>query len=348
MDTSLRVVAAVIGLLLIFAFLRSAARVALVNRQSGDRLARRVGWVVHTALRRLAQKSERYEDVQDVLAWVLPLYVLLVVVAWFGLALAGFALLIWSTQAEHSLLKALIASGSQLSTLGFLTPQNTTGQGLAVLEGAFGLGVVVFYFTFIPGYQSAIQMRQVKVDWLYARAGDGLTNFALVEWFILSGANEWHGLWEEWESWFRNLSETHGLAPVLAFVPSVHRDQSWLAAAAVSLDSASFFLAAIEARGVPSANACRQTGIRALSLIAAEFADRRAASQELGPRRLSRADFDAACDRFASLGAKVKAERDVCWLRFVELRRKYEPFLQTLAKSLLVPTNDSLLPPLVA
>jgi hypothetical protein len=348
MDTSLRVSAALIGFLLIFAFLRSASQVALVNRPRGDRFARGIGWLVHRTLGRLARTQRTYGDVQDVLAWVFPSYILFVIIAWFGLVLVGFALLIWSAQAEHSLLKSIIASGSQLSTLGFLAPTDTAGQLLAILEGAMGLGVVVFYFTFVPGYQTTIQVRQAKVDWLYARAGDGLTNFALVEWFILSGANEWHGLWEEWESWFRNLGETHGLAPVLAFVPSVHRDQSWLTAAAVALDSASFFLAAIEARGVPSANACRQTGIRALSLIAAEFAERHAASEEQGSRHLARADFDAACDRFASLGAKVKAERDACWLRFVELRRKYEPFLQTLAVGLLVPANDSLLPPLVA
>src|SRR5262245_56215905 len=119
MDVLVRVGAALIGLLLVLAFLQSASRVALVNRQRGDWLARRVGWLVQTTLGRLAQKRQRYENIQDVLAPVLPLYLLLVIIAWFGLVLAGFALLIWSCQAEHSLLKAIIGSGSQLSTLGF-------------------------------------------------------------------------------------------------------------------------------------------------------------------------------------------------------------------------------------
>jgi hypothetical protein len=68
----------------------------------------------------------------------------LVIIVWFGLVLVGFALLIWSCQAEHSLLKAMIASGSQLSTLGFRTPPDTAGQLLAIVEGAMGLGIVVF------------------------------------------------------------------------------------------------------------------------------------------------------------------------------------------------------------
>jgi hypothetical protein len=50
-------------------------------------------------------------------------------------------------------LQAVMASGSALSTLGFLTPPGIPGQLLAILEGAMGIGIVVFYFTFIPGYQ---------------------------------------------------------------------------------------------------------------------------------------------------------------------------------------------------
>src|SRR5215469_12065251 len=264
MNLSLRIGAALIGLLLVFAFFRSVFQVALINRQRGDRLSRCVGWLVYSALARRALKRRSYADIQDVLGWVLPLYILLLIVVWFGIVQAGFSLLIWSSQAEHSLLQAAIASGSALSTLGFLTPPNIAGQLLAILEGAMGLGVVVFYFTFIPGYQTTIQMRQVKVAWLYARAGPGLTNFTLVEWFLLSGANDWNGLWEDWESWFRNLAETHALTPILAFVPTVHRGQTWLTAAAVVLDSVSLYLSAFEARAMSSATVCHRTGVDAL------------------------------------------------------------------------------------
>src|SRR5262245_27810781 len=83
MDASLRAGVALIGLLLILAFLQSASRVALVNRQRGDWVTRRVGWLVQTKLRRLARKQQRDENVQDVLAWILPLYFLLVIIVWF-------------------------------------------------------------------------------------------------------------------------------------------------------------------------------------------------------------------------------------------------------------------------
>jgi len=250
--------------------------------------------------------------------------------------------------AEHSLLQAVIASGSALSTLGFLTPPDTAGQLLAILEGAMGLGVVVFYFTFIPGYQTTIQLRQVKVAWLYARAGAGLTNFTLVEWFLLSGSSDWNALWEDWESWFRNIAETHALAPVLAFVPTVQRGQTWLAAAAVALDSVSFYLSALEPRGTSSAAVCHRTGVDALRLIAAEMADRQGVPEARRGQHLTRSHFDTACERLTVLGAALKAERDACWVRFVELRAEYEVFLSTLAESLLVPVHGSLLLPLRA
>jgi hypothetical protein len=48
------------------------------------------------------------------------------------------------------------------------------------------------------------------------------------------------------------------------------------------------------------------------------------------------------------LGAVLKAERDACWVRFVELRTEYEAFLSSLTESLLVPAHGSLLLPLPA
>ncbi|MEM5318085.1 hypothetical protein [Paraburkholderia sp. JHI869] len=323
-------------------------KVAVVNRQRGDRLSRFVGWLIYTALARRAAKRQSYADIQDVLAWVLPLYMLLLIIVWFGIVLAGFSLLIWTFRAEQSFLQAVISSGSALSTLGFLTPPNLAGQQLAIVEGAMGLGVVVFYFTFIPGYQTTIQLREAKVAWLYARAATGLTNFSLVEWFLLSGSNDWNALWEGWESWFRTMAETHALAPILAFVPTVQRGQTWLAAAAVALDSVSFYLSAIETRSASSAVVCHRTGVDALRLITAALSARPGAPEARNAQRLTRSSFDAACERFARLGAAIKPDRDACWLRFVELRAEYESALSDLAAGLLVPAHGSLLVPLKA
>ena len=225
MDLLLRIGGSLLGLVMVLAFVRSIVQVALINRQGGDGLARRVGCLVYRTIARVARRRCSYDQIQDVLAWIFPIYVLLLIIVWFALVQAGFALLIWSSQAEHSLLQAVIASGSALSTLAFLTPTDLSGQLLAIPEGAMGLGIVVFLLTFVPGYQTAIQARELKVAWLYARVGAEPANFGLVEWLQLSGRLEDSDVWEDWEEWFRTLAQNLTLAPVLALVPSVHRNR---------------------------------------------------------------------------------------------------------------------------
>ena len=146
--------------------LRSVSHVAVVNRRSADRLARYVGRFVYATLEYRFRFLVNYSDRQDVLAWALPIYVFLLTLVRFGLVQVGFALCIWALRAQPTLLRATIASGSALSTLGFLTPPAVAGQMLAILEGAMGLGIIVFYFTFIPGFQNTISFRQSKVAWL--------------------------------------------------------------------------------------------------------------------------------------------------------------------------------------
>ena len=343
MDLLLRIGGSLLGLLMVAAFLRSMAQVAIINRQGGDWLAFRVGRLAYKTIAHVARRRRSYDRIQDALAWIFPIYILLLIIAWFALVQAGFSLLIWSSQAEHSLLQAVIASGSALSTLGFLTPPGTAGQLLAIPEGAMGLGIVVFLFTFIPGYQTTIQAREVKVAWLYARIGAEPANFALMEWLQLSGRLDATGdVWEDWEEWFRNLIETHTLAPVLAFVPTVHSNQTWLIAAVVMLDTASFYLSALDAKAQPAALLCHSAGVRALRLIAVQIGDRhlppatKPASSHLG-----RPTFDTACDRLGALGAPVRSNRDECWRRFHELRQEYEVYLPRLAKGLLIPTQHT-------
>jgi hypothetical protein len=55
------------------AIARACIPAICIAGQRGDWLARRVGWLVYTTLGYLAPKRQGYENIQDVLAWVLPL-----------------------------------------------------------------------------------------------------------------------------------------------------------------------------------------------------------------------------------------------------------------------------------
>ena len=347
MELLSRSAALAIGVSLVLLFLQSVLRVSVVNRQKGDRLALILAHVAHTTVAHVASRRRTYDRVQDALAWVLPLYVLLLIIVWFALVQTGFSLMIWSLQAEPSPLRAFIASGSALSTLGFLTPPDLSGQLLAIPEGAFGLGIVVFFFTFIPGYQSTVQTRDMKVAWLYARAGPAPTALGLMEWLHRTGGTcDATAVWEDWEAWFRLLIETHTKAPVVAFIPSVHRGQSWLVAAAAVLDSASLWLSSLDAKDHAAAMLCHSTGVNALKAIAVHHGRRPTrAAAELPAEPLNREGYEALCRRLVSAGAPVNADTHAAWRRFTELRRDYEHLLPQLAASLLVPMDNSVLLP---
>ena len=340
----------VIGLMLVLLVFQSALRVAIVNRRKGDRLALFIGHLAYTTIARLASRRQDFEGIQNALAWVLPVHVLALITTWFLFVQAGFSLMIWSLQAEPSLLRAVIASGSALSTLGFLTPTDLPGELLAIPEGAFGLGIVVFFFTFIPGYQTTVQTREAKVAWLYARAGSPPTALGFLSW--LQGSNrkdDATAVWEDWEAWFRLLFETHTRTPVVAVVPSVHRGQSWLVAAAVVLDAASFWLSALDAKDHASADVCRKTGVNALRSIVLRYSDKRIRdAARIDAEPLSRAAYEAFCRQIAAAGVPVKTDTSAAWQSFASLRREYEHLLPQLAEGLLVPLNNSALLPLAA
>lgn len=345
-DLILRACGFLAGLVLLALFAQSVSRAALVSRHRGDRIAHGIGLLVCSSLSRIASRRRDYDAVQDVLAWVLPLYILALIVAWFALVQVGFSLVLWALRVESSPGAALIASGSALSTLGFLTPMSVLGQALAILEGAMGLGVVVFFFTFIPGYQTAIQARELKVAWLYARTGPDPTGFALIGWLLRShsyGDSDMRGLWQQWEEWFRVLGETLGVAPVLTSVPSVRRGQAWLVSAAAVLDAASFCIATSgEGTQSSAVGVCRTTAVTVLRYLDGNHEHETAAART-DAWHAAHAAFDASYDLLIAAKPSLTISRSESWDRFVALRREYEGLFVRLSVRLLVSCSNTTL-----
>src|SRR5580698_2430844 len=263
------VLASIVGLWLLFLILRSMIRIALINRHYQDLFAEAAGHVVYTAVSlRLGHKRDT-RDLHPVLLWFFPAYLLLLILGYFVGAMTAFVLLYWGIGAVSSWHQAFLASGSALNTLGFATPTTVVGQWLAIPEGALGLGIVVFLFTFIPGYQAVIRSREDKTSWLYVRTGERPTGVALLEWCHRAGITaDMRDVWEAWEDWFRMLGDTHSVLPMLALSPSVQQNQSWVVAAAAVLDAATFAACSLVTKDAEAARICVRTGTRAFLAIA--------------------------------------------------------------------------------
>jgi hypothetical protein len=272
------------------------------------------------------------------LAWILPIFVICLIGTWFALAQAGFTLMILATGSESGWLSAFIASGSALSTLGFLTPIGTFGHLLAIPEGAVGLGIIVYLFTFLPGYQAAIQAREDKVAWLYARTGPKGGGGALLEWLWRAHNDEaLIDIWSGWESFFRQLVETHALNPLLVLVPTVYPRQTWIVAALSALDAAALTISSLDTRSTAAARVCLEAGASALHELGLELP--LIGHKLTGFIPADRAIYDADWAAVVSAGAPVKADREAAWEDFQQLRNKYVVNVILAARVTLVPVT---------
>lgn len=336
-DILLRIAAFGVALFGLALFFRSLSRVSVLNRRSRDIIAHSLERVMLHIVAFVLKRKQGYGDVQRTMAWALPIYLMTLIATWFLTVQVSFTLMIWAVDAESGWLHAFISSGSSLSTLGFATPSTAVGQLLAILEGAFGLGIIVFVFTFIPGYSAAIQAREEKVSWLYARTGVRPTICSLIEWTHRAGeGDDMTPVWNDCERWFIDIRETHEMTPLLALVPSIYPGRTWVGAAAAILDAASLSLSSLDVKGLASARLCYEAGVEALAKVARHFPSQ---TDQAIKTDLAGA-YDTAFDRLAADGLPLKADRAECREAFLSLRSGYEGSVRQIAAAAFMPIDQ--------
>lgn len=343
MDTLIHIVAVLLGLFGLFTYFRSVIRVMLLNWRERDVVSHSAGVMAVAAVRRFSDIEPAYERIQRSQAWIFPIFIILSVVSWFLLVQISFTFILWGVKAETSFPYAFTASGSALSTLGFKTPPSLLGEFLAIFEGAMGLAIVVLMFSFVPGYLAAVQARERKVGWLYARTGRHPTCVSFFD--ALDAAAEKiddTGVWEEWESWFRGIYETHATAPILAYAPSIYRGTNWVGAAAAVLDTASLLMSTLEPKQTNAARICRHSGVGTVKLIAEELPGNIPLETHSGTNLQPHvaAAFDRLYDKLAAGGMPVNGDKEKSRETFAALRAEYEPSLRHISKVTLMPIEE--------
>lgn len=316
---------AVIGLTLIGVFFRSIIRVALINKRPDDLLLNLAAVITaFLFIRPPSQTGDRGRMDRRGL-WYWPISQLILIAIWFCLVVIGFACLYWAAQSVPGVEEAFIASGSALSTLGFATPPDVPGQVIAVIQGMIGLGIVVFVFTFIPGYLAAIQQRDDQVAWVYARTGGTPSGSALIEWLVAADrTNRLDETWEAWEGWFRNTGEAQTLSPLIAFDRSVRRGESWIAASGAMLDAATFASTSLGLSGQAPADVCISTGEQALLAVEQALAPAmRRVPAGIATPEFDRAGYDALRARLEAAGVPLHGDRDADLEAFLARRARY-------------------------
>jgi hypothetical protein len=200
-----RWLAAVAGGLLVLTVWGSVIGTLLVPRPVGSRLTRWVDRSVNGAFGLVTTAIADYRRRDRVLLRQAAAIVLMQLVAWLGVALLGYGLLLWPW-VTGGLGSAFIAAGSSLFTLGFREPPGAP-SAVVFAAAATGLVIVTLQIAYLPTLYGAFNRRETEVTLLNARAGVpswGPELLARTHYALGSGASTLDtlpDLYAQWERW---------------------------------------------------------------------------------------------------------------------------------------------------
>ncbi len=336
---AIRIVAAVIGAFIVLGTGWSVLGTLVVPRRIRSRIPRMVFLVNRSVFQFFADKASSYERRDRILAVQAPVQLIGQVVAWLALFLVGFALLMWPFVGDGQLGGAMEQAGSALCTLGYLAP---TTRGLAALDplaALAGLGTVALQIGYLPTLYAAFNRREALITMLDSRAGVpswGPELLARTHYGLGSGVSavsRLPELFEAWEQWSADVSESHTTYVPLIWFRSPRPLSSWVTAQLAVLDAAALYLALLpNASGLIQARLCLRGGFTCFGNIARAL--RIPIPEDADPSdgiSLSYEDFLEAIERLRRVDFPVERSVEDAWKDFLGWRVNYEAAAYALA-----------------
>jgi hypothetical protein len=340
-----RDLAAAVGAFLIIAAGWSVIGTLVVPRRILSRLARGVAIAVNGAFHFAADSFDSYEARDRILAAQAPIQLIVLIVVWLAVFELGFALLLWPIMSTGGLAGAFTLAGSSLCTLGYLAPQNGGSRGLVDVAAFVGLGTVALQIGYLPTLYAAFNRREALVTMLDSRAGVpswGPELLARTHYGLGSGVSamgQLPELFEDWERWSADVSESHATYLALVNFRSPRPLSSWLTAQLAVLDAAALYLSLVpDAPGAVSARLCLRGGFTCLGTIAR--ARGFAIPEDADPNNgiaLTYQEFVDAIDRLANVDFPLERSSEEAWTDFVGWRVNYEAAAYALARAIDAP-----------
>ncbi len=339
-----RVVAAVIGGLLVVTAASSVTGTLIVSRSVSSRLTRWVDkavvgayrlvfkWYVHKEPGNSPHDIQMaYKRADRLLATQAAAILLCQLATWLVVAYVGFALLLWPF-ATRGMVSAFIDAGSSLFTLGFAVPAGAVPAVFVFLAAATGLVIVTLQIAYLPTLYSSFNRRETQVALLNARAGVpswGPELLARTHYGLgtgMSTLNTMPDLYAEWERWAADVGESHTTYLPLVRFRSPGALSSWVTALLAVLDSAALFLAlSPDAAPEIPARLCLRGGAQCFTRIAQAMGIDVPAEPDPGAGiSLNYDEFLDAIDRMKEVSFEIERDPEEAWPHFVGWRVNYE------------------------
>lgn len=336
---AIRIIGAVIGAVIVLATGWSVVGTVVVPRRIRSHITRAVFVINRDIFRFVADRSGSYENRDRILAIQAPVGLILQIVAWLALYEVGFGLLMWPFNRDASLAGAFEQAGSALCTLGYLAPHTSGVAALDSLAALSGLGTVALQIGYLPTLYAAFNRREGLITMLDSRAGVpswGPELLARTHYGLGSGVSavaELPELFEAWEQWSADVSESHTTYVSLVWFRSPRPLSSWVTSQLAILDAAALYLALLpDASGLVQARLCLRGGFTCLGNIARAL--RISIPENADPNdgiSLSYDDFTEAVERLRKVDFPLERPIEEAWLDFVGWRVNYEAAAYALA-----------------
>src|SRR5271165_2261250 len=336
-----RLVAAVVGGLLVLAAWTSVTGTLIVSRSVASWLTRWVDRIVNGAFVLAAGAIPEYRRRDRLLATQPAAILLTQLAAWLGISFIGFALLLWPF-ATRGIASAFTDAGSSLFTLGFAEPVGAVPAVIVFLASATGLVIVTLQIAYLPTLYSAFNRRETEVTLLNARGGFpawgpellARTHYALGT--GVSTINTLPELYMNWERWAADVAESHSTYLPLVRFRSPLGLSSWVTSLLSVLDSAALILSlAPEEAPTVQARLCLRGGFQCFRRIARAmgFDVPDEANPDAGIT-LTFEEFLDAVARLNDVGFKISRDPADAWPDFVGWRVNYEQAAYQIAEAI--------------
>src|SRR6266700_1409259 len=344
MELSIKILAIIVGIVLIFLVIQDCFESIVLPRRVSRRfrLSRMFyssTWVLWSSIARKMRPGNRREFY---LSYYGPASLIFMLVVWALVLVLSFALIEWGLSSPLNVPEKdvtfgtyLYMSGTTFITLGLgdVTPMSGLARFLVFAEAALGFGLLALIIGYIPVIYQSFSRREINISLLDARAGSpSSANELLRRSYRDRKIDELVQFMREWERWCAELLESHLSYPVLTYYRSQHERQSWLAALTTILDTCALLIVGFDDISTPTIRFTFAIARHAAVDLAQVYG-----TPPMNPKlgRLAHDDFARMRDSLAEVGLVLRQGEDA-EQRLYDIRRMYEPFVNSIAEHLLL------------
>lgn len=335
----IRVVFAIFGCLLIFIILWDAFETVILPRRVSrkirlTRLFYMYSWML---LSRIARHMSPGKLRERYLGFFGPISLLMLLCVWGVGLVVGFAMIHWAigsriemTTGVPNFRTDVYFSGTTFFTLGLgdMVPRTPLARAVTVIEAGTGFGFLAIVIGYLPVIYQSFSRREINISLLDARAGSPPSAAELLIRHGRDGSMpQLTELLREWERWSAELLESHLSYQVLVFFRSQHENQSWLAGLTTILDVCTLLIVGIKDAPPWQAKLTFAMARHALVDLAQVFNTAPVAPE---PDRLPPFDLVRVRQSLASAGLVLRDD-DAAERKMIELRRMYEPYINSMS-----------------